>query len=43
VGGSVATARRLAASTEPSCRWVGREALREIAKTKARPKQRRRA
>jgi 3-methyladenine DNA glycosylase AlkD len=40
---SVATARRLAAKTEPSCRWVGREALREIAKTNARPKQRRRA
>src|SRR5262245_16534230 len=32
----LATARRLAASNEPSCRWVGREALRELAKTRRR-------
>jgi 3-methyladenine DNA glycosylase AlkD len=39
---SLASARRLAESKEPSCRWVGRETLRELAKAKARAKNRRR-
>jgi 3-methyladenine DNA glycosylase AlkD len=33
---SGAVARRLAASDDPSCRWVGREASREMKKAKAR-------
>jgi 3-methyladenine DNA glycosylase AlkD len=28
--GAIAVARRLAASNEPSCRWVGKDALREL-------------
>jgi 3-methyladenine DNA glycosylase AlkD len=37
---SVAAARRLAAAREPSCRWVGKEALRELAKAKKRSMRR---
>jgi 3-methyladenine DNA glycosylase AlkD len=33
---SVTVARRLAAAREPSCRWVGKETLREIAKARRR-------
>ena len=34
-------AERLAASNEPSCRWVGKDALREIASAKVRTRLKR--
>jgi 3-methyladenine DNA glycosylase AlkD len=37
------TAKRLAASEEPSCRWVGKDALRELASPKVRAQLARRA
>lgn len=37
------TARRLAESKEPSCRWVGKDALRELASPKIRARVERRA
>jgi 3-methyladenine DNA glycosylase AlkD len=40
---ALAVARRLAASREPSCRWVGKDALRELASPKVRSQLARRA
>jgi 3-methyladenine DNA glycosylase AlkD len=40
---SLVVAKRLAAASEPSCQWVGREALRELASPKLHAKLTRRA
>jgi len=40
---ALATARRLAASDDPASRWVGRDALRELASAKVRARVARRA
>ncbi|HEV7502724.1 MAG TPA: DNA alkylation repair protein [Vicinamibacteria bacterium] len=40
---ALATATRLAKSEEPSCRWVGKDALRELASSKVRARLARRA
>jgi 3-methyladenine DNA glycosylase AlkD len=40
---SLATARRLAESNEPSGRWIGKETVRELTKAKARAMRKRRA
>jgi 3-methyladenine DNA glycosylase AlkD len=40
---ALASARRLAESEEPSCRWVGKDALRELASPKVRGRVTRRA
>jgi 3-methyladenine DNA glycosylase AlkD len=40
---ALATAKRLAESEEPSCRWVGKDALRELASPKVRARVARRA
>jgi 3-methyladenine DNA glycosylase AlkD len=40
---ALATAKRLAESEEPSCRWVGKDALRELASPKVRARVMRRA
>ncbi len=40
---AIEVAERLAASNEPSCRWVGKDALREIASAKVRTRLNRRA
>jgi len=34
---AVAVARRLAESTEPAARWVGKDALRELVKKPRKP------
>jgi 3-methyladenine DNA glycosylase AlkD len=40
---AVAVARRLSLSDQPSCRWVGKDALRELSNPKLRPRLARRA
>jgi 3-methyladenine DNA glycosylase AlkD len=40
---ALASAKRLAESEEPSCRWVGKDALRELASPKVRARVARRA
>jgi 3-methyladenine DNA glycosylase AlkD len=40
---ALAAAKRLAQSQEPACRWVGKDALRELASTKVRAALARRA
>jgi len=42
-GAALATARRLALSEEAACRWVGKDALRELASPKLRARLARRA
>jgi 3-methyladenine DNA glycosylase AlkD len=42
-GAALATAKRLALSEEAACRWVGKDALRELASPKLRARLARRA
>jgi 3-methyladenine DNA glycosylase AlkD len=39
---AIASAKRLAESDEPSCRWVGKDALRELTSTKVQTRLARR-